>query len=194
MCVDFVEFYIQIYCKILFGYKICFFLYSDLGKIEFNVVLIKYDNSGVDKGICYVFLLFECLQVVQCCCDFCFCLCYEYDFYCCGCYKNGENYFFDIKDILDGGCVLMIKMLNFKFFSYNVLLKNVVLMFVEYGEIIIDLVVKNVIVIILDNVNEESESYYQIFCQFKFCYFDDQCRIEKILLDLILEVKCKKRI
>ncbi|EJB6232015.1 PilZ domain-containing protein, partial [Escherichia coli] len=41
---------------------------------------------------------------------------------------------------------------------------------------------------------EESESYYQISCQFKFCHLDDQRRIEKILLDLILEAKRKKRI
>ncbi len=57
-----------------------------------------------------------------------------------------------------------------------------------------DLVVKNVIVITLDNANEESESYYQISCQFKFRHLDDQRRIEKILLDLILEAKRKKRI
>ncbi|MGF7784223.1 hypothetical protein AAGP80_10370, partial [Klebsiella pneumoniae] len=42
--------------------------------------------------------------------------------------------------------------------------------------------------------NEESESYYQISCQFKFRHLDDQRRIEKILLDLILEAKRKKRI
>ncbi len=59
---------------------------------------------------------------------------------------------------------------------------------------ITDLVVKNVIVITLDNANEESESYYQISCQFKFRHLDDQRRIEKILLDLILEAKRKKRI
>ncbi|MGR6415858.1 hypothetical protein ACU5NV_23815, partial [Klebsiella pneumoniae] len=81
-----------------------------------------------------------------------------------------------------------------KFLSHNALLKNAVLMLAEYGEITIDLVVKNVIVITLDNANEESESYYQISCQFKFRHLDDQRRIEKILLDLILEAKRKKRI
>lgn len=54
------------------------------------------------------------------------------------------------------------------------------------------LVVKNVIVITTDNANEESESYYQISCQFKFRHLDDQRRIEKILLDLILEAKRKR--
>lgn len=52
-------------------------------------------------------------------------------------------------------------------------------MLAEYGEITIDLVVKNVIVITLDNANEESESYYQISCQFKFRHLDDQRRIER---------------
>ncbi|MSS33723.1 PilZ domain-containing protein, partial [Klebsiella pneumoniae] len=107
---------------------------------------------------------------------------------------NGENYLFDIKDISDGGCALMTKTPNLKFLSHNALLKNAVLMLAEYGEITIDLVVKNVIVITLDNANEESESYYQISCQFKFRHLDDQRRIEKILLDLILEAKRKKRI
>ncbi|MGJ4556646.1 hypothetical protein ACP8GV_29155, partial [Klebsiella pneumoniae] len=103
-------------------------------------------------------------------------------------------YLFDIKDISDGGCALMTKTPNLKFLSHNALLKNAVLMLAEYGEITIDLVVKNVIVITLDNANEESESYYQISCQFKFRHLDDQRRIEKILLDLILEAKRKKRI
>ncbi len=35
-------------------------------------------------------------------------------------------------------------------------------------------------------------SYYQISCQFKFRHLDDQRRIEKILLDLILEAKRKR--
>ncbi len=65
---------------------------------------------------------------------------------------------------------------------------------IQGASLTIDLVVKNVIVITLDNANEESESYYQISCQFKFRHLDDQRRIEKILLDLILEAKRKKRI
>ncbi len=72
----------------------------------------------------------------------------------------------------------MTKTPNLKFLSHNALLKNAVLMLAEYGEITIDLVVKNVIVITLDNANEESESYYQISCQFKFRHLDDQRRIE----------------
>jgi hypothetical protein len=76
--------------------------------------------------------------------------------------------------------------------QHNALLKNAVLMLAEYGEITIDLVVKNVIIITLDDPNEESESYYQISCQFKFRHLDDQRRIEKILLDLILEAKRKR--
>lgn len=88
----------------------------------------------------------------------------------------------------------MTKKPNLKFLSHNALLKNAVLMLAEYGEITIDLVVKNVIIITLDDPNEESESYYQISCQFKFRHLDDQRRIEKILLDLILEAKRKKRI
>ncbi|HCQ9103341.1 TPA: PilZ domain-containing protein [Klebsiella pneumoniae] len=177
--VDFAEFHIQTHRKIPSGHKIRFLLHSDSGKIEFNAALTKHDNSGVDKGIRYAFSLPECLQVVQ---------------RCRGRHKNGENYLFDIKDISDGGCALMTKTPNLKFLSHNALLKNAVLMLAEYGEITIDLVVKNVIVITLDNANEESESYYQISCQFKFRHLDDQRRIEKILLDLILEAKRKKRI
>lgn len=74
---------------------------------------------------------------------------HEHDFYCRGRHKNGENYLFDIKDISDGGCALMTKTPNLKFLSHNALLKNAVLMLAEYGEITIDLVVKNVIVITL---------------------------------------------
>ncbi len=88
----------------------------------------------------------------------------------------------------------MTKTPNLKFLSHNALLKNAVLMLAEYGEITIDLVVKNVIIITLDDPNEESESYYQISCQFKCRHLDVKLRIEKILLDLILEAKRKKRI
>jgi hypothetical protein len=84
----------------------------------------------------------------------------------------------------------MTKTPNLKFLSHNALLKNAVLMLAEYGEITIDLVVKNVIVITLDDPNEDG--YYQISCQFKFRHLDDQRRIEKILLDLILEAKRKR--
>mgnify|MGYP000844519912 CR=1 FL=1 len=190
--VDFAEFHIQTHRKIPSGHKIRFLLHSDSGKIEFNAALTKHDNSGVDKGIRYAFSLPECLQVVQRRRDPRFRLRHEHDFYCRGRHKNGENYLFDIKDISDGGCALMTKTPNLKFLSHNALLKNAVLMLAEYGEITIDLVVKNVIVITLDNANEESESYYQISCQFKFRHLDDQRRIEKILLDLILEAKRKK--
>ncbi len=109
--------------------------------------LTKHDNSGVDKGIRYAFSLPECLQVVQRRRDPRFRLRHEHDFYCRGRHKNGENYLFDIKDISDGGCALMTKTPNLKFLSHNALLKNAVLMLAEYGEITIDLVVKNVIVI-----------------------------------------------
>ncbi|WP_323075562.1 transcriptional activator MrkH [Klebsiella quasipneumoniae] len=192
--VDFAEFHIQTHRKIPPGHKIRFLLHSDSGKIEFNAALTKHDNSGVDKGIRYAFSLPECLQVVQRRRDPRFRLRHEHEFYCRGRHNNGENYLFDIKDISDGGCALMTKTPNLKFLSHNALLKNAVLMLAEYGEITIDLVVKNVIIITLDNPNEESESYYQISCQFKFRHLDDQRRIEKILLDLILEAKRKKRI
>lgn len=174
--VDFAEFHIQTHRKIPSGHKIRFLLHSDSGKIEFNAALTKHDNSGVDKGIRYAFSLPECLQVVQRRRDPRFRLRHEHDFYCRGRHKNGENYLFDIKDISDGGCALMTKTPNLKFLSHNALLKNAVLMLAEYGEITIDLVVKNVIVITLDNANEESESYYQISCQFKFRHLDDQRR------------------
>lgn len=171
--VDFAEFHIQTHRKIPPGHKIRFLLHSDSGKIEFNAALTKHDNSGVDKGIRYAFSLPECLQVVQRRRDPRFRLRHEHDFYCRGRHKNGENYLFDIKDISDGGCALMTKTPNLKFLSHNALLKNAVLMLAEYGEITIDLVVKNVIIITLDDPNEESESYYQISCQFKFRHLDD---------------------
>ncbi len=87
----------------------------------------------------------------------------------------------------------MTKTPNLKFLSHNALLKNAVLMLAEYGEITIDRWSK-CHCYHPDNANEESESYYQISCQFKFRHLDDQRRIEKILLDLILEAKRKKRI
>ncbi|MDU1426616.1 MAG: hypothetical protein E6Y55_09745, partial [Klebsiella michiganensis] len=55
------------------------------------------------------------------------------------------------------------------------------------------LVIKNVVMVTLDD-NEESDSYYQISCQFKFRHLDNKKRIEKVLLDLIMEAKRKKRV
>ncbi|MDM7005515.1 PilZ domain-containing protein, partial [Klebsiella michiganensis] len=63
----------------------------------------------------------------------------------------------------------------------------------EYGEITVDLVIKNVVMVTLDD-NEKSDSYYQISCQFKFRHLDNKKRIEKVLLDLIMEAKRKKRV
>lgn len=42
-------------------------------------------------------------------------------------------------------------------------------------------------------LDEDSESYHQVSCQFKFRHREDKTRIEKMLLDLILEAKRKKR-
>ncbi|MBE8943927.1 hypothetical protein G9445_29135, partial [Escherichia coli] len=61
-----------------------------------------------------------------------------------------------------------------------------VLSLAEYGEITIDLAIKNVVEVTLD---EDSESYHQVSCQFKFRHREDKTRIEKMLLDLILEAK-----
>ena len=41
---------------------------------------------------------------------------------------------------------------------------------------------------------EKPDSYYQISCQFKFRNLDNKKRIEKVLLDLIMEAKRKKRV
>ncbi|ALQ45037.1 hypothetical protein ATN83_0908 [Raoultella ornithinolytica] len=43
-------------------------------------------------------------------------------------------------------------------------------------------------------LDEDSESYHQVSCQFKFRHREDKTRIEKMLLDLILEAKRKKRV
>ncbi len=112
-------------------------------------------------------------------------------FFCRGRHRNGENYLFDIKDISDGGCALIAKSPNLKFLTHSSILKNSVLSLAEYGEITIDLAIKNVVEVTLD---EDSESYHQVSCQFKFRHREDKTRIEKMLLDLILEAKRKKRV
>ena len=82
---------------------------------------------------------------------------------------------------------------NLKFLSHNAILKNAILALAEYGEITIDLVIKNVVMMTLDD-NETSDSYYQISSQFKFRHLEHKERIEKVLLDLIMEAKRKKRV
>lgn len=87
----------------------------------------------------------------------------------------------------------MTKSPNLKFLSHNAILQNAILALAEYGEVTVDLVIKNVVMVTLDD-NEESDSYYQISCQFKFRHLDNKKRIEKVLLDLIMEAKRKKRV
>lgn len=41
-------------------------------------------------------------------------------------------------------------------------------------------------------LDEDSESYHRVSCQFKFRHREDKTRIEKMLLDLILEAKRKR--
>lgn len=161
---DLAELHIQTRRKTPPRHKTRFLPHGDLGGMESSAPLTKYDNSGMDRGIRYTPSSSERLQVIQCRHDSHLRLHHKYDFYCRGCYRDGENYLFDIKDILDGGCTLTARTPNLKFLSHNALLKNIVLMLAEYSEITINLMVKNVIVIIFDNANEESESYYQISC------------------------------
>ncbi|HDX8891295.1 TPA: PilZ domain-containing protein, partial [Klebsiella oxytoca] len=149
--------------------------------------------SSEGKGNKVAFTLPECIQVVQRRRDPRFRLRHEHEFFCHGRHKNGENYLFEIKDISDGGCALMTQSPNLKFLSHNAILKNAILALAEYGEVTVDLVIKNVVMVTLDD-NEKPDSYYQISCQFKFRNLDNKKRIEKVLLDLIMEAKRKKRV
>lgn len=88
----------------------------------------------------------------------------------------------------------MAKNPNLKFLTHNSILKNSILSAAEYGEITVDLVVKNVVLVTLDEDDEQGESYHQVSCQFKFRHHDDKRKIEKMMLDLILEAKRKKRV
>ena len=191
--VDFAEFHITTTCKIPAGHKVKFILHSDSGKIEFCSTLKKIYASSEGKGNKVAFTLPECIQGVQRRRDPRFRLRHEHEFFCHGRHKNGENYLFEIKDISDGGCALMTQSPNLKFLSHNAILKNAILALAEYGEVTVDLVIKNVVMVTLDD-NEKPDSYYQISCQFKFRNLDNKKRIEKVLLDLIMEAKRKKRV
>ena len=192
--VDFSEFHIVTHSEIPPGNRYKFILHSDSGKIEFNSTLLENDSSNHQQGNKFAFSLPDCLQVIQRRRDPRFRLHHHYDFFCRGRYKNGENYTFEIKDISDGGCALMAKNPNLKFLGHHSVLKNSTLSLAEYGEITIDLVIKNVIEVTLDDGFPGHENYHQVSCQFKFRHHDDKARIEKMLLNLILEAKRKKRV
>lgn len=192
--VDFAEFHIVTHSKIPPGNRYRFILHSDSGKIEFNSTLLENYDSEHQQGNKFSFTLPDCLQVIQRRRDPRFRLHHHYDFFCRGRHKNGENYTFEIKDISDGGCALMAKNPNLKFLGHHSVLKNSILSLAEYGEITIDLVIKNVIEVTLDDGSVDQETYHQVSCQFKFRHQDDRTRIEKMLLDLILEAKRKKRV
>lgn len=191
--VDFAEFHISTTSKIPSGHKIQFILHSDSGKIEFFATLKKIYADGEGKCKKVAFTLPEYIQVIQRRRAPRFRLHHQHQFFCHGRHKNGENYLFEIKDISDGGCALMTRSPNLKFLSHNAILKNAILALAEYGEITIDLVIKNVVMMTLDD-NETSDSYYQISSQFKFRHLEHKERIEKVLLDLIMEAKRKKRV
>ncbi|KLE82461.1 flagellar brake protein [Klebsiella aerogenes] len=192
--VDFAEFHIQSDSKIPAGNKFKFILHSDSGKIEFTSQRQKNSAGGAENSNKVAFALPECIQVVQRRRDPRFRLRDENDFFCHGRHKNGENYAFDIKDISDGGCALITQSPNLKFLANNSTLKNAILSLAEYGEITVDLIIKNVAMVTLDSEEKSPENYYQISCQFKFRRSDDRKKIEKTLIDLILEAKRKKRV
>ncbi|MEN0617361.1 PilZ domain-containing protein [Klebsiella indica] len=189
--VDFSEFHIATGRKIPAGHKVKFILHSDSGKIEFCSMLKKQGAHGESNTV--AFILPDCIKVVQRRRAPRFRLHQEHGFLCHGRYKNGENYLFEIKDISDGGCALITANPNLKFLSHNATIKNAILDLAEYGEITVDLVIKNVVMVTLDD-KEAPASYYQISCQFKFRHPDNKKRIEKVLLDLIMEAKRKKRV
>ena len=192
--VDFAEFHIRSESKIPAGNKFKFILHSDSGKIEFTSQRQKNSAGGAENSNKVAFALPECIQVVQRRRDPRFRLRDENDFFCHGRHKNGENCAFDIKDISDGGCALIAPSPNLKFLANNSTLKNAILSLAEYGEITVDLIIKNVAMVTLDSEEKNQENYYQISCQFKFRRSDDRKKIEKTLIDLILEAKRKKRV
>lgn len=189
--VDFSEFHISTAREIPDNHKVKFILHSDSGKIEFCSMLKKHYVQ--DENNTAAFIMPECISIVQRRRDPRFRLHHEHGFLCHGRYKNGENYLFEIKDISDGGCALITKNPNLKFLSHNATLKNAILDLAEHGEITVDLVIKNVALVTLDD-NEEPARDYQISCQFKFRHLNNKKRIEKVLLDLIMEAKRKKRV
>lgn len=191
--VDFAEFHISSTSKIPAGHKVKFILHSDSGKIEFCSTLKKSYAGGEGKCRKVAFTLPGMYPGGSTPARSPIPPRHEHEFFCHGRHKNGENYLFEIKDISDGGCALMTRSPNLKFLSHNAILKNAILALAEYGEITVDLVIKNVVMVTLDD-NEKSDSYYQISCQFKFRHLDNKKRIEKVLLDLIMEAKRKKRV
>lgn len=91
---------------------------------------------------------------------------HEHDFYCRGRHKNGENYLSISKTFPDGSCALMTKTPNLKFSAITPYWKTPYWCLQNMARSPSTWWSK--CHCHPDNANEESESYYQISCQFKF--------------------------
>ncbi|MEC5317437.1 PilZ domain-containing protein [Brenneria populi subsp. brevivirga] len=190
--VDFSEFHINISEKIQKNKILGFILHSDCGKIEFSCALKRAYSQNCNNK--FSFILPENIMVAQRRRHQRVLLQNDYDFSCYGRYKNGENYQFKIKDISNEGCALISENPNMKFLASDAMLKNSILAFALYGEFTTNLTIKNVTTVNRIDTDGKCHIYYQISCQFNFKNPADKIKIEKLVMELIMENKRKKRV
>lgn len=115
----------------------------------------------------------------------------DYNFYCFGRYKNGENYSLQIKNISRGGCALISQQVNSRFVYKNALIKNASLEFEQFGSLCVDLRVVDVVPVNEFDDNNQLYASYQISCKFEFKHVREESVVEKIIINFLMSNKLK---
>ncbi|AFJ45180.1 putative type IV pilus assembly protein PilZ [Shimwellia blattae DSM 4481 = NBRC 105725] len=168
------------------GKNYLFVLHVESGKVEFTTTSLP-SEEGQQR-----FMLPGEIQILQRRTDKRLMLPGDTPFSCHGRYKNGKNYAFSILDISPGGCALLSEIQHTELTHNNVLLKQAIFSLDDYGELIIDLAVRNVSKINTIKETGQPDTCYKISCQFQFRSPSERNRIDKLVTELLMENKRKK--
>ncbi|HFP9365909.1 TPA: flagellar brake protein [Raoultella ornithinolytica] len=170
------------------GKKLSFTIFSENGKANF----FSRRKKGVADSIGTLFNLPDSITIIQRRAHPRLATAPDYPFFCHGRFRNGKNYHFAIDNLSCGGCGLIAHQAFSELKVANLYLKQAILNLGAYGEIIVDLAIKNIYS--PPCFGRDSRVEYRISCQFIFRHEDDKQRMEDLMLELTINEKRKKRV
>lgn len=169
-----------------------FILHSDIGVISFLANRLPEENQGKHNE--YHFAFPQSLAISQRRMHQRLKLPHRENFRCCGRYHNGYNYSFTIHDLSCSGCSLIGNPPDNMDASRYRVLKNAVLHLGEYGDIVIDIEVKNIIEI-APKAADTGGHLYRLGCQFFFKDSRNKNKLEQKIMKIIVDEKtCSKKL
>lgn len=166
-----------------------FSVHSNLGRIDFITTLLPTENNSPDNLLC--FAIPDSINIIQRRFSPRLNLRDNYQFFCSGRYKNGFTFRYALNDISEGGCSFTVTKSQLNSIRVGGVLENVNINLGEYGTIIVNLLVINVIKTYIEGLNAESD--LRVSCMFQYKSNDIKNYMESIMIKLFVDDKIKRK-